>query len=356
MGNGFSRQDVLFPILGSACFAPSHHAPIQTHLALGDDMASTHHPLIILGSGPAGLTAAIYASRAGRVPLVIAGNAPGGQLTTTTEVENWPADADGVMGPELMERFERHASRFGARIVQDHIQKADLASADGAPISLDGSDESYTCDALIIATGAKPKLLGIQGEQSLWGRGASSCATCDGFFHRGREVAVAGGGNTAVEEALYLSKIASKVHLIHRRSSFRAEQILVERLMQQVAQGKVALHLDSRANSLLGDRDLEGARIEGPSGAYDLALSGFFVAIGHAPNTELFTRQLDMDEAGYILTRPELRHGGATSTSQRGVFACGDVQDPTYRQAITSAASGCQAALDADSHLGSMGL
>lgn len=320
-------------------------------------MSTQHHPLIILGSGPAGLTAAIYASRAGRAPLVIAGNAPGGQLTTTTEVENWPADVDGVMGPALMERFERHAARFGSRVAHDHIENADLSRPGGAPFSLQGSEALYTCDALIIATGAKPKLLGIEGEASLWGRGVSSCATCDGFFHRGLEVAVAGGGNTAVEEALYLSKIASKVHLIHRRSEFRAEQILLGRLAQQVAQGKIELHLDSRAIGLLGSDSLGAVRIESSLGAMsDIAVSGFFVAIGHAPNTELFTGQLAMDGSGYLLTHPERRHGGATEASLFGVFACGDVQDPTYRQAITSAASGCQAALDADAHLGALGL
>ena len=308
-----------------------------------------HAKVLILGSGPAGYTAAVYAARANLNPVLVTGLAQGGQLMTTTEVDNWPADADGVMGPQLMERFLRHAERFNTRIVPDHIDKVDLSRR---PFALHGDAGSYTCDALIVATGASAKYLGLPSEEAFMGRGVSGCATCDGFFYRGQEVCVVGGGNTAVEEALYLSNIASKVHLVHRRDKFRAEPILVDKLMVKVAAGTMQLHLWQELDEVLGDgRGVHGVRLkrmaDGATSA--LKLSGCFIAIGHKPNTDLFEGQLDM-AGGYIVTRGGLA-GMATMTSVPGVFAAGDVQDHIYRQAITSAGTGCMAALDAQRFL-----
>jgi thioredoxin reductase (NADPH) len=309
----------------------------------------THAKVLILGSGPAGYTAAVYAARANLEPMLITGLAQGGQLMTTTEVDNWPADVNGVQGPELMQRFLEHAERFKTRIVFDHINRVDLTKR---PFALVGDSGEYTCDALIIATGASAKYLGLPSEQSFMGRGVSGCATCDGFFYRGQEVAVVGGGNTAVEEALYLSNIASKVHLIHRRDKFRAEAILIDKLMAKVAEGKMQLHLWHTLDEVLGDASgVTGVRIHSTqSGATsELKLQGCFIAIGHAPNTDIFKGQLEMKD-GYILTRSGLQ-GMATMTSVPGVFAAGDVQDHVYRQAITSAGTGCMAALDAQRFL-----
>lgn len=307
-----------------------------------------HHPLIILGSGPAGYTAAVYAARANLNPVVIAGVAPGGQLTTTTEVDNWPADVDGVQGPELMERFRRHAERFGTRIVHDHVNAVALKDR---PFALTGDDGTYTCDALIVATGASAMWLGLPSEQAFAGKGVSACATCDGFFFRGQPVAVVGGGNTAMEEALYLSNIASHVTVIHRRGQFRGEKILRDRVTARVAEGKVTVLWHSTLEEVLGDASgVTGARVAGADGAtHDLAVTGVFVAIGHRPNTDIFVGQLHM-EHGYLVTIGG-RGGNATQTSIAGVFAAGDVQDHVYRQAVTSAASGCQAALDAERYL-----
>ncbi|GAB6049880.1 thioredoxin-disulfide reductase [Hydrogenophilus islandicus] len=308
-----------------------------------------HRRLIILGSGPAGYTAAIYAARANLQPMLITGLEQGGQLMTTTDVENWPADPDGVQGPELMARFEAHARRFGTEIVFDHIHTAVLTER---PFRLVGDAGEYTCDALIIATGASAKYLGIPSEERFKGRGVSACATCDGFFYKGQAVCVVGGGNTAVEEALYLANIASKVYLIHRRDQFRAEKILVDRLMQRVAEGKVELVLDHVVDEILGDESgVTGIRVKHrESGApREIALHGVFIAIGHQPNTQLFVGQLEM-ENGYLVTKGG-RNGNATATSIEGVFACGDVQDHVYRQAITSAGTGCMAALDAERYL-----
>ncbi|WP_269533213.1 thioredoxin-disulfide reductase [Chitinimonas sp. BJYL2] len=310
---------------------------------------TTHSSLIILGSGPAGYTAAVYAARANRKPLLITGLAQGGQLMTTTEVDNWPADADGVQGPELMQRFEAHARRFGTEIVFDHIHTTKLNER---PIRLIGDAGEYTCDALIIATGASAQYLGLPSEEAFMGKGVSGCATCDGFFYRNQKVAVVGGGNTAVEEALYLANIASHVTLVHRRDTFRAEKILVDHLMEKVASGKISLELNQTLDEVLGDNTgVTGIRIKSSKdgATKDLALTGCFIAIGHKPNTDIFAGQLDM-ENGYIITKGG-REGGATGTSVPGVFAAGDVQDHIYRQAITSAATGCQAALDADKYL-----
>ncbi len=307
--------------------------------------ATRHSQLLILGSGPAGYTAAVYAARANLKPTLITGLAQGGQLMTTTDVDNWPADADGVQGPELMERFLRHAQRFDTEIVFDQIHTVDLAQR---PFTLTGDSGSYTCEALIIATGASAKYLGLASEQAFMGRGVSGCATCDGFFYRGQDVCVVGGGNTAVEEALYLTNIARTVHLIHRRDKFRAEPIMVDKLMAKAAEGKVVLHLFHELDEVLGDeRGVSGVRIrDNRSGAArELALQGCFIAIGHHPNTEIFQGQLAMKD-GYILTRSGL-DGMATLTSVAGVFAAGDVQDHVYRQAVTSAGTGCMAALDA---------
>jgi thioredoxin reductase (NADPH) len=310
----------------------------------------THHAgVLILGSGPAGYTAAIYAARANLKPMLVTGIAQGGQLMTTTDVDNWPADVDGVMGPDLMQRFLKHAERFDTRVVFDHINEVELSKR---PFVARGDSATYTCDALIIATGASAKYLGLPSEQTYMGRGVSGCATCDGFFYRGQEVCVVGGGNTAVEEALYLSNIASKVHVIHRRDKFRAEAILVDKMMAKVADGKVQLHLWSTLDEVVGnDGGVTGVRIRKvQDGAIEeIPLSGCFIAIGHQPNTDIFKGQLEMRE-GYILAKSGL-DGFATMTSVPGVFAAGDVQDHVYRQAITSAGTGCMAALDAQRFL-----
>jgi thioredoxin reductase (NADPH) len=312
-------------------------------------MTTRHHRLLILGSGPAGYTAAVYAARANLKPVLITGLAQGGQLMTTTDVDNWPADAAGVQGPELMERFQKHAERFETEVVFDHIQSAQLGAR---PFVLQGDAGTYTCDALIIATGASAKYLGLPSEQSYMGKGVSACATCDGFFYKGQEVAVIGGGNTAVEEALYLANICSKVTLVHRRDKFRAEKIMVDKLMQRVADGKIVLELDATLDEVLGDASgVTGARIRhvGNGATKQLPVKGLFIAIGHTPNTKLFDGQLEMQN-GYIVARAG-REGGFTATSVPGVFAAGDVQDHVYRQAVTSAATGCMAALDAEKFL-----
>jgi thioredoxin reductase (NADPH) len=308
-----------------------------------------HVRVLILGSGPAGYSAAVYAARANLAPMLITGIAQGGQLMTTTDVDNWPADADGVQGPELMERFLKHAQRFDTQVVFDHINAVDLSQR---PFKLTGDSGTYTCDALIIATGASAKYLGLPSEQAFMGRGVSGCATCDGFFYRGAEVCVVGGGNTAVEEALYLANIATRVHLIHRRDKFRAEAILVDKLMARVREGKIELHLFHELDEVLGDASgVTGVRLkQSPAGpSRDLALKGCFIAIGHQPNTDIFAGQLAMKD-GYITTRSG-NEGLATMTSVPGVFAAGDVQDHVYRQAITSAGTGCMAALDAQRFL-----
>jgi thioredoxin reductase (NADPH) len=312
-------------------------------------MPTRHSRLLILGSGPAGYSAAVYAARANLRPVLLTGIAQGGQLMTTTDVDNWPADADGVQGPDLMERFRRHAERFETEIVFDQVNAVKLGAR---PFVLEADSATYTCDALIIATGASAKYLGIPSESKFMGRGVSACATCDGFFYKGEDVAVIGGGNTAVEEALYLANISRKVTLVHRRDRFRAEKIMVDKLMKRVAEGKIALELDSVLDEALGDATgVTGVRVRNlKSGATrDLALKGLFIAIGHTPNTQIFAGQLDM-ENGYIITRGG-RNGAATETSVRGVFAAGDVQDHVYRQAVTSAGSGCMAALDAEKYL-----
>ncbi len=308
-----------------------------------------HAQVLILGSGPAGYTAAIYAARANLKPMLITGIAQGGQLMTTTEVDNWPADVMGVQGPELMQRFLQHAERFNTQIVFDHINQVDLSKR---PFTLVGDSGTYTCDALIIATGASAKYLGLPSEETFMGRGVSGCATCDGFFYRGQEVCVVGGGNTAVEEALYLSNIASKVHLIHRRDKFRAEAILVDKLMEKVQAGSMQLHLWQTLDEVLGDATgVTGVRIKSTQdgSTSELAVKGCFIAIGHQPNTDIFKGQLEMKD-GYIVTQSGL-NGMATMTSVPGVFAAGDVQDHVYRQAITSAGTGCMAALDAQRFL-----
>jgi thioredoxin reductase (NADPH) len=313
-------------------------------------MATQHHRLLILGSGPAGYTAAVYAARANLKPVLITGIAQGGQLMTTTDVDNWPADADGVMGPELMSRFQKHAERFGTEMIFDHIHTTHLHEK---PIRLVGDSGEYTCDALIIATGASAMYLGIPSEEEFAGRGVSACATCDGFFYRGKPVAVVGGGNTAVEEALYLANIASHVTLIHRRDTFRSEKILIDHLMEKVAEGKISLELNQTLDEVLGDASgVTGARLKqfGGDATKEIKVDGVFIAIGHKPNTDIFKGQLDMDQTGYLITKGG-RDGNATATSVPGVFAAGDVQDHIYRQAVTSAASGCQAALDADRYL-----
>ena len=310
---------------------------------------SDHAGVLILGSGPAGYSAAIYAARANLKPVLITGIAQGGQLMTTTDVDNWPADVDGVMGPALMDRFLKHAERFDTKIVFDHINQVDLSRR---PFTLTGDSASYTCDALIVATGASAKYLGLPSEEKFMGRGVSGCATCDGFFYRDQTVCVVGGGNTAVEEALYLSNIASKVHVVHRRDKFRAEAILVDKMMAKVADGKMELHLWSTLDEVLGDASgVTGVRIRGTEngGTKDIALTGCFIAIGHQPNTDIFKGQLEMKD-GYIITKSGLV-GFATMTSVPGVFAAGDVQDHVYRQAITSAGTGCMAALDAQRFL-----
>ncbi|MFN8962704.1 MAG: thioredoxin-disulfide reductase [Betaproteobacteria bacterium] len=308
-------------------------------------MTVKHAQVLILGSGPAGYTAAVYAARANLKPMLVTGMAQGGQLMTTTDVDNWPADADGVQGPELMERFLKHAQRFDTQVVFDHIHTVQLSQR---PFRLVGDASQYTADALIVATGASAKYLGLPSEQAFMGKGVSGCATCDGFFYRGQDVCVVGGGNTAVEEALYLANIARTVHVIHRRDKFRAEAIMVDKLKARAAEGKVVLHLFHELDEVLGDdKGVAGVRIrDNRSGAtQDLALQGCFIAIGHQPNTDIFQGQLDMKD-GYIVTRSG-QAGLATMTSVPGVFAAGDVQDHVYRQAVTSAGTGCMAALDA---------
>ena len=308
-----------------------------------------HAKVLILGSGPAGYTAAIYAARANLQPVLITGMAQGGQLTTTTEVDNWPADVHGVQGPELMQRFLEHAQRFEAEIVFDHINQVDFSQR---PFTLTGDSGTYTCDSLIIATGASAKYLGLPSEEAFMGRGVSGCATCDGFFYRDQDVCVVGGGNTAVEEALYLSNIARKVTLVHRRDKFKAEPILVDKLNEKVAAGKIELKVFHTLDEVLGDdTGVTGIRIKSTQdgSTQDIELKGCFIAIGHAPNTEIFQGQLEMDN-GYIVTQGGLK-GFATQTSVPGVFAAGDVQDHVYRQAITSAGTGCMAALDAQRFL-----
>lgn len=308
-----------------------------------------HVPLLILGSGPAGYTAAIYAARANLNPVLVTGIAQGGQLMTTTDVDNWPADVMGVQGPELMQRFEQHAQRFGTEVIFDHIHKVDLSKR---PFQLTGDNHSYSCDSLIIATGASAKYLGLPSEQAFMGRGVSGCATCDGFFYKNEVCCVIGGGNTAVEEALYLSNIAKKVYLIHRRDKFKAEAVLIDKLMGKVANGKIELKTFQTLQEVLGDDSgVTGVRLTSTKDGttHDLALKGCFIAIGHAPNTAIFEGQLEM-AGGYILTRGGST-GLATQTSVPGIFAAGDVQDHVYRQAITSAGTGCMAALDAQRYL-----
>ncbi len=312
-------------------------------------MTTTKHAkVLILGSGPAGYSAAIYAARANLNPMLVTGVEQGGQLMTTTDVENWPADPMGVQGPDLMQRFLQHAERFKTEIVFDHIHTTHLNEK---PIRLIGDSNTYTCDTLIIATGASAQYLGLPTEQEFMGRGVSACATCDGFFYRGQEVAVVGGGNTAVEEALYLSNIATKVTLVHRRDKFRAEPILVDRLMAKVAEGKIELKLNSTLHEVKGDQSGVNAITvkHNDGGLTDVAVHGLFIAIGHKPNTGIFEGQLEMKD-GYIKTRTGTE-GMATATSVPGVFAAGDVQDHIYRQAITSAGTGCMAALDAQRYL-----
>ena len=308
-----------------------------------------HSKVLILGSGPAGYTAAVYAARANLNPVLITGIAQGGQLMTTTDVDNWPADPLGVQGPALMQRFLEHAERFKTEIIFDHINKVDFSQR---PFTLTGDSDTYTCDTLIIATGASAKYLGLDSETAFMGRGVSGCATCDGFFYREQEVCVVGGGNTAVEEALYLSNIASKVHLVHRRDKFKAEAILIDKLYEKVAAGKIELKLHQTLDEVLGDASgVNGVRLKNTvTGAtQDIALQGCFIAIGHQPNTDIFAGQLDMKD-GYIITKAGLQ-GFATMTSVPGVFAAGDVQDHVYRQAITSSGTGCMAALDAQRFL-----
>ncbi|EEW10603.1 thioredoxin-disulfide reductase [Vibrio mimicus] len=312
-----------------------------------------HSKLLILGSGPAGYTAAVYAARANLKPVLVTGMQQGGQLTTTTEVENWPGDAEGLTGPGLMDRMKEHAERFDTEIVFDHINAVDLSSR---PFRLTGDSQEYTCDALIISTGASAKYLGLESEEAFKGRGVSACATCDGFFYRNQKVAVVGGGNTAVEEALYLSNIAAEVHLIHRRDSFRSEKILIDRLMDKVANGNIVLHIHRTLDEVLGDEmGVTGVRLKDTKSdqTENLDVMGVFIAIGHQPNSQIFEGQLEMKN-GYIVVKSGLE-GNATQTSIEGVFAAGDVMDHNYRQAITSAGTGCMAALDAERYLDSQG-
>jgi thioredoxin reductase (NADPH) len=312
-------------------------------------MATRHARLLILGSGPAGYTAAVYAARANLRPVLIAGVAQGGQLMTTTDVDNWPADAAGVQGPDLMQRFQQHAERFETEVIADQIHTARLGQH---PLVLEGDMATYSADALVIATGATAKYLGLPSEQKFMGRGVSACATCDGFFFKAQDVVVVGGGNTAVEEALYLANICSSVALVHRRNKFRAEKIMVDKLMKRVAEGKIRLELDAVVEEVLGDaRGVSGVQVKNlkTGAAKTLGAKGFFVAIGHTPNTGIFAGQLEMKD-GYIMTRGG-REGFATATSVPGVFAAGDVQDHVYRQAVTSAGTGCMAALDAEKFL-----
>ena len=315
-------------------------------------MSTRHSRLLILGSGPAGYTAAVYAARANLKPVLITGLAQGGQLMTTTDVDNWPADAMGVQGPELMDRFLKHAERFETEIIFDQVHTAKLKDK---PITLVGDAGTYTCDALIIATGASAMYLGLESEQKFMGKGVSGCATCDGFFYKGQDVCVVGGGNTAVEEALYLTNIAKHVTVVHRRDKFRAEKILQDKLFSRQAEGKVDIQWDHTLDEVLGDKSgVTGVRLKSTrdGGTKELKLTGCFIAIGHKPNTDIFEGQLEM-RGGYIITRSGLE-GGATATSVPGVFAAGDVQDHVYRQAVTSAGTGCMAALDADKYLESL--
>jgi thioredoxin reductase (NADPH) len=308
-----------------------------------------HVKLLILGSGPAGYSAAVYAARANLNPVLLTGIQQGGQLTTTTEVENWPGDPDGLTGPDLMDRMHKHAEKFDTEIIFDHINKTDLSKR---PFTLTGDQGTYTCDSLIISTGASAKYLGMESETAFMGRGVSACATCDGFFYRNQKVAVVGGGNTAVEEALYLSNIASEVHVIHRRDSFRSEKILADRLMEKAKNGNVILHLDRQLDEILGDEmGVTGIRIKNTDSdvTENIDLMGVFIAIGHQPNTGIFEGELDMKD-GYITVKSGTE-GNATQTSVEGVFAAGDVSDHIYRQAITSAGTGCMAALDAEKFL-----
>ncbi len=312
-------------------------------------MPTQHSRLLILGSGPAGYTAAVYAARANLKPVLVTGIAQGGQLMTTTDVDNWPADAMGIQGPELMERFQKHAERFETSIVSDHIHTVKLGQR---PFVLEGDSATYTCDALIIATGASAKYLGLPSEEKFMGRGVSACATCDGFFYKNQDVAVVGGGNTAVEEALYLSNIAKKVTVVHRRDKFRAEKIMIDKLMKKAAEGNVTIEWDHTLDEVLGDQSgVTSLRIKNAKTgtSKQLDVKGIFVAIGHTPNTRIFEGQLDM-KGGYIVTHGG-NEGNATATSIPGVFAAGDVQDHVYRQAVTSAATGCMAALDAEKFL-----
>jgi thioredoxin reductase (NADPH) len=312
-----------------------------------------HCPLLILGSGPAGYTAAVYAARANLKPVMITGMQQGGQLTTTTEVENWPGDADDLTGPALMDRMQKHAEKFDTEIIFDHINEVDFSSR---PFTLKGDSGSYTCDALIICTGASAQYLGLPSEEAFMGKGVSACATCDGFFYRNQKVAVVGGGNTAVEEALYLSNIASEVHLVHRRETFRSEKILTDRLYEKVKNGNITLHLNQTLDEVLGDKmGVTGVRLKETQSdnTKDLDVMGCFIAIGHKPNTDIFKDQLDMKD-GY-LTIQSGTNGNATQTSVEGVFAAGDVADHIYRQAITSAGAGCMAALDAERYLDAKG-
>ena len=312
-------------------------------------MTIKHSRLLILGSGPAGYTAAVYSARANLSPVVITGLAQGGQLMTTTDVDNWPADAMGVQGPELMDRFQKHAERFNTEIIFDHIHTVNFSDK---PITMIGDQGTYTCDALIIATGASAQYLGLPSEEAFMGKGVSACATCDGFFYKGEDVAVIGGGNTAVEEALYLSNIARQVTLVHRRETFRSEKILIDKLMERVKNGNVRLELNCVLDEVLGDNSgVTGMRIKNTQdkSTKDLELHGVFIAIGHKPNTDIFQGHLEMKN-GYIITHGG-NEGNATATSIPGVFAAGDVQDHIYRQAVTSASTGCMAALDAEKYL-----
>jgi len=316
-------------------------------------MSNAHHKLIILGSGPAGYSAAVYAARANLSPVVITGMQQGGQLMTTTEVDNWPADVDGVQGPDLMDRFQRHAERFSTEIIFDQIHTAKLTEK---PFTLIGDSGTYTCDALIVATGASAMYLGLPSEQAFMGKGVSGCATCDGFFYKNQDVAVIGGGNTAVEEALYLANICRHVTVVHRRDTFKSEKILVSHLMEKVKEGKITLALNSTLDEVLGDKSgVTGMRIKSTQdgSTKDIALTGIFIAIGHKPNTSIFEGQLTL-EGGYIVTQGGNK-GNATATNIEGVFAAGDVQDHIYRQAVTSAGTGCMAALDAERYLDSLG-
>ncbi|MCT8580577.1 thioredoxin-disulfide reductase [Glaesserella parasuis] len=312
-------------------------------------MATKHAKLLILGSGPAGYTAAVYAARANLNPVLVTGMQQGGQLTTTTEIENWPGEFGDIAGSELMNKMQKHAEKFNTEIIFDHINSVDLSQR---PFTLKGDFNSFTCDALIIATGASAKYLGLPSEEAYKGRGVSACATCDGFFYRNKPVAVIGGGNTAVEEALYLSNVASVVHLVHRRDTFRSEKILIDRLMKKVEEGKVILHTHSVLDEVLGDNmGVTGVRLKCTQTGNEeqITLDGVFVAIGHSPNTEIFKDQLELNN-GYIVVKSGL-DGNATTTSVAGVFAAGDVMDHNYRQAITSAGTGCMAALDAERFL-----